>query len=487
MFSTAKISNRPTITNPRPTSDRRRSKRRTQRTLRCESLAKRELMAADFGMQSGTLQIDGDDHDNHIVIRKIAAAQPLGSQPQGVFTAHALDRILVTVTDRTSGRAQQRSFFSFSIDDLDITTGNGRNSVNNLTDLPSRIVGGDGSDTISGGANDDVIFGGGGIDFLYGRGGNDELNGEGGPDILVGNQGDDVLRGGTGRDRLDGGHGDDRLLGGDDIDTLIGGTGNDALIGNAGRDVLWSSSGRDRFLIDVGDNDQIRDADSMQDVVLEFRNATEVEPGPRIEEDENMTAYPGTWSEEEMETIDGAFQMMFDATGNNSLLEKPNGDRNEFVRHRQLYDGTRMIVGSPGAWNSIGGAIHFVENAFREDLQRVVIHELAHNFHSESNNPFIDEFREAGTWREVDSETDTRDLTQARLAYASDWYFETESSNAFARAYGQDSIEEDFATSMAAKILTDNGIDYLSEDFKTVRTRMQARFEVLDDFFASLA
>ena len=85
-----------------------------------------------------------------------------------------------------------------------------------------------------------------------GANGNDFILGAGGEDRLFGDNGNDRLFGLDGHDRLDGGRGDDVLDGGIGIDLLIGGKGNDSLVGGAGADTF-------RF-----------DAQSGNDVILDF-------------------------------------------------------------------------------------------------------------------------------------------------------------------------------------------------------------------------
>ena len=143
--------------------------------------------------------------------------------------------------------------------------------ITQRTTIPSRLMGGDGNDTITGGPGDDVLIGDAGADtltggdgrdtadysartapvsvspngtaddgeagekdnvgndveVLAGGAGDDELAGNDGDNVLLGNGGNDILGGGTGNDQLDGGPGDDTLAGGAGADSLTGGAGTD--------------------------------------------------------------------------------------------------------------------------------------------------------------------------------------------------------------------------------------------------------------------
>lgn len=110
---------------------------------------------------------------------------------------------------------------------LDVETGDQGDTVRILAPTASRILGGDGIDSLTGGDGPDQIFG---------EVGTDTLNGGGGDDQLSGGADDDTLNGGAGNDTLNGDDQNDTLNGDDGDDTLKGGAGGDALNGGAGRD-----------------------------------------------------------------------------------------------------------------------------------------------------------------------------------------------------------------------------------------------------------
>jgi uncharacterized delta-60 repeat protein len=171
-----------------------------------------------------------------------------------------------------------------------INAGDGDDRVQNSSDAPSTINGGNGNDiliggsandSLSGGSGNDTLDGGLGADILSGGGGNDTadyssratnldisldnvandgaanekdnvmadvetiLGGSGNDklvgnpfaNLLVGNAGNDILFGGKGNDTLNGGTGHDQLFGQDDNDTLLAKDGQvDSLDGGAGND-----------------------------------------------------------------------------------------------------------------------------------------------------------------------------------------------------------------------------------------------------------
>ncbi|UGS36062.1 metallophosphoesterase [Capillimicrobium parvum] len=126
--------------------------------------------------------------------------------------------------------------------------------------LPARLRGGAGDDTLTGGPKDDELTGGGGADTMTGGAGIDEADyadrtapltvtigtmaddGEAGEGDDVGADVEDVV-GGTGDDRLTGNRADNVLSGGYGDDALVGGLGTDRLSGGPGSDDLDSRDG----------------------------------------------------------------------------------------------------------------------------------------------------------------------------------------------------------------------------------------------------
>ncbi|QDT11900.1 calcium-binding protein [Planctomycetes bacterium K23_9] len=475
-------------------SDKRTSRRRVNRSLRIQNLAARQLMAADIELIGDTLQINGDDLDDQITVRYVnLPMKNVNPNLSPVIQFQQSQRLQVRVSDSTKNMVQVRHFLPSEVDDLVINTGNGANFVDNQTDLESRIVGGDGPDRLYGGSVNDRIFGGDSRDYLFGRDGDDQINGQDGADYLYGGRGDDLLRGGNQRDRLYGHRGDDRLIGGNHLDYLYGGDDNDALIGGNGPDQLHSGTGDDRFLIGVGDNDTVLDINAVDDVRINFQDtfvSTDVNLASNIG---TVTAAPATWNDTDLESVDRSLEMLFDATDNNRLLQKHDGSELDFVRYSTLSDSSGALNTSVLGWNG-GDGIIILDNATWQAsrLYQTVIHEVGHNFDTTEENAFVDEFLDVGTWTyrkwyQRESALIANGYVQAVDTNYDRWFFKADSADKFAREYGTMNPKEDFATSIAAKIMTDNGWRYNSESPSEVRTRMSARFDVLDDFFASLS
>jgi uncharacterized delta-60 repeat protein len=91
---------------------------------------------------------------------------------------------------------------------------------------------------VDGGAGNDSILGGGGADVLLGNAGNDTIFGGGGADTLRGDDGNDYLNGGAGADRVFGDAGNDQIFALDGVaDQVDGGAGFDR-VKSDGTDVL---------------------------------------------------------------------------------------------------------------------------------------------------------------------------------------------------------------------------------------------------------
>ena len=176
------------------------------RTLRCENLEERRLLAADitFDADTGLVTIDGTDSLD-------------------VAKAEIIDGML-HVSIRTQGETIDRSFEESEIVAIYFTGHDGDDRFENSTSISSTARGGDGDDRLTGGSGSDRLYGDDGMDLLRAGDGDDRLYGGNSDDILLGEAGDDQLDGGSRRDLLIGGTGSDRLDGGNWGDILIGGT-----------------------------------------------------------------------------------------------------------------------------------------------------------------------------------------------------------------------------------------------------------------------
>lgn len=125
-------------------------------------------------------------------------------------------------------------------------------------DLRTRIVRGEGVDTLAGGtftvvgsAHGDVVQGSRRADLIETGPGPDVVRARGGDDTIVvdgrsrgtGRDADQVW-GGGGDDRIIASHGQDRLFGGEGSDSIeSSGSSNDVIDGGPGRDLLWAEIG----------------------------------------------------------------------------------------------------------------------------------------------------------------------------------------------------------------------------------------------------
>jgi Ca2+-binding RTX toxin-like protein len=157
--------------------------------------------------------------------------------------------------------------------------------ISAATAMAARVVGDDGSNTLTGTdqrdriaakGGDDVIDALAGADFVLAGAGNDRVAGGPGFDLIVGNAGDDQLDGGAGCDHVFAGPGNDQVQGGPGwswwwsrprawrraqapggrhawgaiCERLHGGPGNDTINGGAGREFI--SGGRDDDVLNGG-------------------------------------------------------------------------------------------------------------------------------------------------------------------------------------------------------------------------------------------
>ena len=188
-----------------------------------------------------------------------------------------------------------------------LDTGDGDDYVDNSSEAPAELIGGDGDDIVIGYGADERLDGGAGNDLLIGYEGSDHLLGGEGADILEGDfegfldppfdedgepfegfeegaeQGDpDVLDGGAGDDRLAGGGGADTLSGGDGHDraVFLGGVAHDIALGGAAPDVI----GADVEGITTGYTDDRVVGDARANLIETHRGDDTVDPGAGADE-----------------------------------------------------------------------------------------------------------------------------------------------------------------------------------------------------------
>ena len=375
------------------------------------------------------------------------------------------------------------------------------------------LVGGGGDDTLNGRTGDDTLLGGDGNDSLWGRAGDDNLDGGAGDDlyshyagiigndtiqdssgvdtldfsemdtgiqvdltggalgmrsasgnvylaqaeiienvigtdfddIIHGSSGDNVLIGRTGNDALNGRVGDDFLRGGPGQDWLRGRGGNDSLYGGHGVDILDGGADSDRILQRNGE-DTIVDRNDL-DAVMNFNDS------PATEQDlqgfGTILFEGGTWTDEEIESVDRALEVMHRKTQNTKLLKNAEGADVSIQRvGRQRTSRGNLI----GGWNDNGASIAVTNSAFstEQNLHQTVYHEFGHFRDTVVEWSGVDAFRQLSGWY--------RDTTR-RPGYQnagdkSDWYHYAEIRQHWARNYSKWNPKEDFATHFAAYFMT---------------------------------
>ena len=230
------------MSTPRPVRSSRpprRSFRRVESRLHCESLEGRIVLTAgvSFDATRGILAIMGSETADTAIVRNDGT------------------NIVATLTTGTGSIT--RSYRVSAVKSIAFTGLGGDDSFINNTAVPSTASGGRGNDSLRGGSGNDNLIGGEGDDKIQGNKGDDVLQGALGNDTVIGGAGADRMFGGVGDDTLDGGIGDDDVVGGDGADRMAGATGDDRLNGGRGDDWLDGGAGNDTGRGDEG-NDVVR-------------------------------------------------------------------------------------------------------------------------------------------------------------------------------------------------------------------------------------
>lgn len=311
-----------------------------------------------------------------------------------------------------------------------------------------RLYGNDGVDRLHGEGENDKVYGGNHRDYLHGGSGsdlldggthNDVLHGDGQADTLSGGLGNDQLHGGRGKDHLRGGDGQDRLYGGAHRDRLVGGRHADHLFGQGSADTIFGDendrvtggSGPDRLL--TRGNTDLLDK-SKQDATIRFKDGKR----ERVNffSGRSIIVAKGSFSNQEIQQTDEAFETMYRATGHLRALRLANGRDLTFYRQGEIVAGS----GSIAAWNLGSRSIHLPNAAFNSGdawFHQIVIHEIGHIYDGDlpRENPLIGEFRQQSGWQ----------YNPTTLQ----WTHDPQKDN-FVRAYGKSNAYEDWATAFAA-------------------------------------
>lgn len=222
------------------TSQRRKLSARTQRF---ETLENRYAMAADIFFEAGgVLAVVGTNN------RDVITAYQVGATP----TWNGM--LVVNITNEAGQTLNQLAVPSDAVSRLRIAAGRGNDLVQNFSNKPGSIDGGEGDDRLVGGVAGEQITGGDGRDFITGGHGSDTIDGGYGHDVIHGEGGADLINGRSGNDLIYGNEGADRIFGDEGNDQILAGADMDYVFGGAGNDILWSGDGDDQLFGDAGDD-----------------------------------------------------------------------------------------------------------------------------------------------------------------------------------------------------------------------------------------
>jgi len=154
-----------------------------------------------------------------------------------------------------------------------------------------------------------------------------------GIDNVVGSDNSDVVNGNRDDDIIEGGAGDDFLRGGKGNDILIGSSGNDYLVGDLGLDILTGGSDADTFILRT------------------FAAETDVNAADRISD-----FNPGEGDRVAIAGEIGITDLVFNASGNDTLIQLTNGDILGLVQNAatDIVQNATFIVGSGDLAMTIG-------------------------------------------------------------------------------------------------------------------------------------
>lgn len=423
-------------------------RRRTSR-LGCESLESRELLAVTAVLNNGVLTVTGDNDPNNVVVR------PNAAQAGG----YSVDGVAIQVVNRNP------------VTRIEVSTMQGDDYIDlSLTNVPSTIYSGKGNDTVTATMLNDSIYTGFGNDVVYARAGDDYI--DLGPD-------DDRAFGGKGNDTIVGSDGNDQLSGEVGNDNLDGGNGNDALFGGTtdGQDRLTGGAGYDRFLVPVGE-DVVTDLTSV-DARINFANSPAVYNKPFLGQNGTSSFLAGAWDNAQIERVAEPLANLQQLTGNTRLLKTASRGELTF-----LAVGPQISGNAISGWNT-GTQIAFVNVAqFATPwLQRVVYHEIGHNWDDVSENRHVAAFRQVSGW--IESSIKPVGYTESD-GYNDQWYFSTSASSTFARDYGRTNPLEDMSTTWEGYCVNrfHGGSAALSRERLVANS---AKWATLDRLFSELA
>ena len=196
-----------------------------------------------------------------------------------------------------------------------------------------------------------------------------------------------------------------------------------------------------------------------------------------------FTFDPGAWSNLEIERIDVALGNLHQHTGNTRLLKTSGRGEMTLLAVGKQHPGKDFNV---GGWND-GSEIAFVDPASKDalNLARIVYHEFGHNWHEQSDNRHIDNFRKISGWRELWFPLPS--YTQS-TAQNDNWWYLTAKDNTFARAYGKTNPKEDYCTTWESYFIAHyHGLGALDDFAPNIDlTPNPTKWSNLDQLFADI-
>lgn len=295
---------------------------------------------------------------------------------------------------------------------------------------------------------------GNGVSAVYftGSSGNDFLDNQTSLQVDAdGKAGNDEFYGGPGDDFLTGGSGSDKLYGRGGHDMLHAGMSSDG-------DEMYGGTGNDRFYIRYSDTyykwrnsyPEVKDKQGV-DAVIHLINVDSNYPS------NGNTFYPGTWTENDIDTVDTFFgTTLYDIGNTTRWMKQYNGE------DLRLYRFGGSANGGYTAWNHGNGVNAFPDSVFNSPPFPALVtiaHEIGHEWDEPSENPFNQAFRDLSSWRDTKPGDDWSYYTTWKQFYSlwindgwvqnerakdDGWYFWSTAS--FARDYGASAPFEDFAT-----------------------------------------
>ena len=367
-----------------------------------------------------------------------------------------------------------------------------------------RVRGNNGNDTLYGGDGSDFMMSDNGDDYAYGEAGADRIYAHYGTDFLFGGDGDDLIVGEFDTNELHGEGGEDTILGGSGVDLIFGGDGDDLLYGRDGNDELDGQLGADRLLGGNGDDALWGgEAGAVDELVGGFGNDRFLKQLSDVVEDEEagdavleFLDRTAAWADAEIVVLKDAFRQLYDAVGNNLLLQETlNDDSLRFYKYADLNGAAGInYLETSTRWYFVNGEritehsyyreiriVDWNENStfYNNQFVDVTIHEIAHNWDSETELSSVsgtlgghwDTFLGLSSWTQTNP--NSGGFTQS---HDGQWWYAN--SSEFAENYGRTNPYEDMATMFEL---------YFNDGPGTGTSNLDQKLDLVDSIFSVLS